>query len=211
MSLQKHLDAIFDAERSLRKAEVELLAGQPRELVSLLATAVDAAKQNPNRGEAELRLIRLSDLCAQVHGPEMCDALIRVLDDDNPSVRVQAAEAIVDVAYDRYAEVARAIERAIARGDDGPAMRELPWVIAEVAEPSAVQLLKLFLAHADAEVAASGVEAMASLGDPSAIPFLEKLADDPRMVTIDDGDGEEESEATVGELASECIAALGGD
>jgi HEAT repeat protein len=209
MSLQKHLDAIFDAERSLRKSEVELLAGQPREVVGLLSAAVDAAKQNANRGEAELRLIRLSDLCAQVHGPEMCDALIRVLDDENPSVRVQAAEAIVDVAYDRYAEVARAIERAIERGNQGHALRELPWVIAEVAEPSAVVLLKRFLSHEDPEIAASGIEAMASLGDPSAVPFLEKLTDDPRMVTIDDG--EEESEATVGELASEAITALGGD
>ncbi len=208
MSLQKNLDAIFDAERSLRKAESELLAGPPHELAKLLKDAVAAAKQQPNRAEAELRMIRLTDLCAQVPGPEMADALIAILDDDHPSVRVQAAEALVDVAYDRYSEVARAVERAIEHGEQGVALRELPWVIAEVAEPSAVALLKRFLSHTDAEIAASAVEAMASLGDPSAVPHLEKLKNDTRMVTIEDGD--EELEATLGDLASEAISSLAG-
>lgn len=206
MSLQKHLDAIFDAERSLRKAERVLLAGAPAELSKLLAAAVDEARGHADRNEAELRLTRLADLCAQVPGPEMADALIRILDDENPSVRVQAAEALVDVAYDRYAEVARAIERVLARADDGPAMRELPWVIAEVAEPSAAALLKGFLPHREAEIVASAVEALAQLGDPSALPWLEKLKSDPRPVTIEEGD--EELEATLGDLASEAIASL---
>jgi HEAT repeat protein len=209
MPLQKQLNAIFDAERSLRSAERELLAAAPRELTALLSAAVDAAKREQRPAEAELRLIRLTDLCAQVPGPEMSDALVRILDDDNPAVRVQAAEALVDVAYDRYAEVARAIERAIERGDDGPAMRELPWVIAEVAEASALTLLERFVAHRDGEIAASGVEALASLGDPAAIPLLRKLERDPRMVTIEDED--QDTEASVGELAREAIALLGGD
>ncbi|HEX2677699.1 MAG TPA: hypothetical protein VHM19_13700 [Polyangiales bacterium] len=208
MSLQEHLDAIFDADRALRKAEADLLAGPPAELAKLLASAVDSAKREKRPAEAELRMIRLSDLCAQVPGPEMADALLALLDEDGPSVRVQAAEALVDVAFDRYAEVARAIERALERGDAGPKMRELPWVIVEVAEPSAVPLLKRFLAHADAEIAASAVEAAASLGDPAILPALAKLKDDPRMVTVENGD--EELEASLGELASEALVALGG-
>lgn len=208
MSLQHHLDAIFDAERQLRKAESALLAGAPTDVANLLASAVDSARGEANAREAELRLVRLADLCAQVPGPEMTDALVKILDDENPSVRVQAAEALVDVAYDRYAEVARAIERAVERGEGGPAMRELPWVIAEVAERGAASLLTRFLTHEDAEIAASAVDAIAQLGDPSALDALQALALDRRQVTVEDGD--EEFDTTLGELAREAIEALHG-
>lgn len=208
MTLQTHLDAIFDADRSLRSAENALLKGNEVQLSQLLAAAVATAKQLPERNEAEVRLTRLADLCAQVPGQAMVDALVAILDDESPTVRVQAAEALVDVAYDRYAEVARAVERALEVGTAGLSLRELPWVIAEVAEPSAVGLIKRFLAHADGEVVASGIEALASLGDASAVPALTKLKDDSRAVVVDDGD--EELNATVGELATEAIQTLGG-
>jgi HEAT repeat protein len=207
MSLKADLDAIFTAERQLRRAETSLLAGKPSDIEAVLTEAVAAARGEKDRAESELRLMRLADLCAQVPGPAMADALLHILDDENPAVRVQAAEALVDVAYDRYAEVARSVERALDSGKASTALRELPWVIAEVAEPSALSLLRRFLTHADAEVAASAVEALASLGDTDAIPALEKLKGDPRMVTIDDG--EEEVQATLGELAREAIDTLG--
>ncbi|HEX7480429.1 MAG TPA: HEAT repeat domain-containing protein [Polyangiales bacterium] len=207
MSLEIHLDAIFDADRKLRSSETSLLRSEPGQVARLLASAVEAAKQLSDRPEAEMRLSRLADLCAQVPSAAMVEALIQILDDESPSVRVQAAEALVDVAYDRYAEVARAIERAVERGQANNALRELPWVVAEVAEPSATALLKRFLAHADAEVVGSAIEALASLGDPSAVPALSKLKDDTREVTIDDGD--EEITATLGELVREAIDTLG--
>jgi HEAT repeat protein len=112
------------------------------------------------------------------------------------------------MAYDRYVEVARAIEQTLERGGNGPALRELPWVIAEVAEPSAATLIKRFFAHDDPEVIASAIEALAQLGDPAAIPALKNLTGDKRTVVVDDGD--EELTATVGELASEAITTLGG-
>jgi HEAT repeat protein len=141
-----------------------------------------------------------------VPGEAMADALLAILDEEQPSVRVQAAEALVDVAYDRYAEVARAIERALARNDDGPAMQELPWVLAEVAEPSAVPLVTRFLAHTNEEIVASAIEALTRLGDPQAVQALKKLVNDPRVVTVEEGD--EEFTSTVGELASEAIEVL---
>jgi HEAT repeat protein len=79
-------------------------------------------------------------------------------------------------------------------------------VIAEIAEPSAVALISGFLTHADGEIVASAVEALTRLGDPSAVPALRKLLDDPRVVTIEEAD--EELTSTVGELASEALAAL---
>jgi HEAT repeat protein len=205
-SLAPQLQAIFDAERALRKAETELLQGDQKVLAGLLTEAVAQAKAEHDPYEAELRLTRLSDLCAQVPGDAMADALLAILDEDQPGVRVQAAEAMVDVAYDRYAEVARAIERALSRGDNGPAMQELPWVIAEVAEPSAVGLIGRFLLHQNEEVVASAIEALARLGDPAGIAALKKLAKDPRVVTVEEGD--EEFTSTLGELASEAIETL---
>jgi HEAT repeat protein len=206
MSIAQQLRAIFDSERALRNAESELLQADPRQLEELLSQAVTEAKAERDPYEAELRLTRLADLCAQVPGDAMADAMLSILDEEQPGVRVQAAEALVDVAYDRYAEVARAIERALARGDDGPAMQELPWVLAEVAEPSAVPLISRFLQHRNEEVVASAIEALARLGDPGAVPLLKKLVNDPRVVTVEEG--EEEFTSTLGELAAEAIESL---
>ena len=206
MSLTDQLKAIFDAERALRQAESQLLQADHKALEDLLSQAVAAAKAERDPYEAELRLTRLADLCAQVPGEAMADALLSILDEEQPGVRVQAAEALVDVAYERYAEVARAIERALQRGDDGPAMQELPWVLAEVAEPSAVPLVTKFLNHGNEEIVASAIEALTRLGDPQAVTALKKLVSDPRVVTVEEGD--EEFTSTVGELASEAIEVL---
>ena len=209
------LAALFTAERALRQHERTLLEAEPKTARTLLAQAVREAKQLPDRKEATLRLERLADLCAQVEGPEMADALIAILDDDAPSVRVQAAEALVDVGFERYAEVARAIERALSRGEHGPAMQELPWVLCEIAEPSARPLIVRFLQSEDADVVASAVEALAELGDADAIKDLQPLADDARPVSLAGLDDEDEEEldddevaATLGDLVREAIDAL---
>jgi HEAT repeat protein len=206
MSPKDHLTAIFDADRALRTAEAQLVKADANALAELLAMAVDEAKALTDAAEAELRLVRLADLCAQVPGQPMVDALVRVLDEENPAVRVQAAEALVDVAYDRYVEVARSIERLLERGADGPAMRELPWVLAEVGEPSAAKLISRFLTQETPEIVASAIEALAQLQDPSAVPALRKLQDDAREVTMDDG--HEEHTTSIGYLASEAVEAL---
>jgi HEAT repeat protein len=136
----------------------------------------------------------------------MADALVRILDDEEPSVRVAAGEAILDVAFERYAEVARAVERALDAGVDGPAMRELPYVLAEVGEPSALKLIRRFLALPSAQTVGAAIEALASLGDPAAIPALEALVDDARTTSVEDL--EEDVPVTLGELAREAIEEL---
>jgi HEAT repeat protein len=209
------LAALFTAERALRQHERTLLEAEPKAARALLADAVREAKQLTDRKEAALRLERLADLCAQIEGPEMADALIAILDDDAPSVRVQAAEALVDVGFERYAEVARAIERALSRREHGPAMQELPWVLCEIAEPSARPLIVRFLQNEDADVVASAVEALAELRDPDAIKDLSPLADDTRPVSLAGLDEEDEEDldddemtATLGDLVRETIDAL---
>ena len=206
--IQDHLNALFEAERALRSSENALLQNQPGELSELLAAAVKEAKALDDKAESRMRLERLADLCAQVPGPEMTDALISILDDASPAVRVQAAEALADVGFDRYAEVARGVERAL----NAPltfALQELPWVLIELGEPSVRKLLVGFLDSKDGDVVASAVEALAELGDAASIKDLKKLANDPREVDIEGDEGEET--VTVGDLAMEAIDALGGN
>ena len=210
MALADHLSRIFDADRAMREAESSLLKQKRSdELVTVLASATTEALSMDDRREATMRLERLADLCAQVPGPEMTDALIAILNDDEPRVRVAAGEALRDVGFERYAEVARGIERALDRGDAGPAMSELPWVLAEIAEPSALPLIRRFLAHSDANVVAAAIESLSQLQEPDAVTDLRAFLDDNRVVTIEDF--EDETKTTLGELAQEALAALGVD
>lgn len=207
MSLREHLDAIYRAERTIREEEAQLLGAADRQgLMRLLREAVDEARSLRDRREAAMRIERLADLCAQVPGPEMIDALILMLDDDDPGVRVAPGEALVDVGYERYAEVARGIERALEAKRGGPAMSELPWILAEIAEPSALPLIRRFLGHDEGDVVAAAVEALVHLGEPDAIKVLEPLKNDKREVTLADGD--EEFTTTLGELVTEAIDEL---
>ncbi|MBX3252138.1 MAG: HEAT repeat domain-containing protein [Myxococcales bacterium] len=206
MSVERHLSAIFDADRALRDAEAELLSAPEGPVVRALVAAIDEARRLDDPDEAAMRLERLADLCAQIPGAEMADALVRILDDDEPRVRVAAGEALLDVAYDYYAEVARAIERALDAGTAVRALAELPFLLAEVGEPSATPLLRRFLGHADGNVVAAAIEAAVSLGDPEIAGSLEDLVEDPREVA--DADYEEETGATVGDLAADALEAL---
>ena len=208
MSANDLLNSIFDAERTLRSSESKLLEMPSNTVADVLSMATDTALELDDLEEGSLRLERLADLCAQVPGPKMADALIRILDHEVPQTRVQAAEALRDVGFDRYAELARAVERVLDRKHDGQAMLELPWVLAEIAEPSTLPLLKRFLAHTDGEVVASAIEALMSLGDPEGAALLQDLTEDTREVELDDAEGES---ATVGDLALEAIAALTGE
>ena len=204
MSLPDELQRMFDADRALRKAEFKLLRKKgSEELVSLLERETEQALRLDDRTEGTMRLERLADLCAQVPGPKMTDALIAILNDPEPRVRVAAGEALRDLGYERYAEVARGIERALGRKDDGLAMSELPWVLAEIAEPSALALLRRFLDHPDADVVAAAIEALAQLRDPDSISDLERFLSDSRVVLIEDF--EDETKTTLGELAADAL------
>jgi HEAT repeat protein len=208
MSLADELQSIFDADRALRKAESALLRKKgSEELIALLERETNDALHMQDRKEGSMRLERLADLCAQVPGPRMADALITILNDGEPRVRVAAGEALRDLGFERYAEVARGIERALDAGVDGLAMSELPWVLAEIAEPSALPLVRRFLDHPSPDVVAAAIEALAQLQDPEAVADLERFAGDSRVVTIEDF--EDETKTTLGELAKDALEMLG--
>lgn len=207
MSLPDELQRIFDSDRALRQAESKLLRKKGSdELVALLERETENALGMEDRKEGAMRLERLADLCAQVPGPRMTDVLIAILNDGEPRVRVAAGEALRDLGYERYAEVARGIERALSRNADGPSMSELPWVLAEIAEPSALPLIRRFLDHPSPDVIAAAIEALAQLRDPDSISDLERFMSDPRVVTIEDF--EDETQTTLGELAADALEIL---
>ena len=208
MSLPDELQHIFDADRLLQKAESVLLRKKgSEELVALLERETESALQMDDRKEGTMRLERLADLCAQVPGPRMTDALIAILNDGEPRVRVAAGEALRDLGYERYAEVARGIERALDRNAAGLAMSELPWVLVEVAEPRALPLIRRFLDHPSADVVAAAIEALAQLHDPEALTDLQRFLGDTRVVIIEDF--EDETKTTLGELAEDALEMLG--
>ncbi len=184
----------------LRRADHE-------ELIALLERETAQALKMEDRKEGTMRLERLADLCAQVPGPRMTDALIAILSDEEPRVRVAAGEALRDLGYERYAEVARGIERALDGHASGLAMSELPWVLAEIGEPSALPLIRRFLDHQSPDVVAAAIEALAQLQDLDAVRDLKRFVGDPRVVTIDDF--EHETKTTLGELAEDALEMLG--
>lgn len=207
MSAKQLLDAVFDADRRLREAEAQLLSASDEEdLVKALERATDHALELSDAPEAQARLIRLSDLCAQVQGARMAATLLRILNHESPEVRVAAGEALRDFAYDRYAEVARAVERACDEQLEGPALSEVPWILAEIGEPSALPLIARCLSHRDVEVVASAIEALAELGDAEAVSLLKPLTKDKRVVELNEGD--QSYSTTVAELAEEAISEL---
>lgn len=203
------LEAVFDADRALRAAEDAFLdSADDASLARTIAAAVRQAVAIADRDEQELRLVRLADLCAQVPGPDTVDALLRILDHDEVAVRNEAGECLLDVAYERFGEVARGVERLLERGHSGIAMEELPFILTEVREPDPLPLVARFLTHSRAEVVAAAIEALASYGDPRAIRHLERLSDDRREVTLPDYD---DATATIGDLAADAIAELQGE
>jgi len=86
-------------------------------------------------------------------------------------------------------------------------MVELPWVLAEIAEPSALPLIRRFLDHPNADVVAAAIESLAQLEDPEAARDLERFVGDSRIVVIEDF--EDETKTTLGELAEDALEMLG--
>lgn len=201
---------LFAAERAARKAHDELTEAEPERLLPLLerSTAQALALDEVDEDEASLRLVRIAALLGEMQGPRAVDLLIDILGSDEPEARRAAGEALSGLAFDRFKEVALGVERALERLPPGnPALSELPYLLSDVPEPGVIKLLARFLGAGDGDAVASAIEAVVELGDPAAVPLLERLLGDARRVQLED-DGGTEGEASLGELASEAIAML---
>ncbi len=204
------LTSLFNAERMARTAHDKLVDADPGLLVPVLERAIaDAAKLEDDE-EALLRFERIAEVLGELPGPRPVDLLIDILGREEPEARHAAGEALSGIAFERFKEVALGVERALARLPGGnPALAELPYILSEVPEPGVPKLLGRFLGHSDPDAVASAIEALVEVGDPSVVPLLEPLTADPRRVQLQD-DGGTESDASIGELAMEARAMLGG-
>ncbi len=204
------LQKLFDADRVLRDARTAFLeGGDAAARLDAIEQAITASwKGGDDLEEHYSRLMHMGELLGEVGGPRAIQLLLRLLDHEEAQVRMPAANALEDIAYARYAEVARAIEKLIDEGKATTALSEVPYLLAEVGEPGGVKLCVKLLAHADADVVASAVEALAQLGDASVVKSLERLKSDKRRVSIDDDP--EAEQVTLGELVGEAIEHLRG-
>lgn len=204
------LAALFHAHRAARVAHDKLTDADASALVPVLERAYAEATKLDDEDEALLRYEVIAEVLGELSGPRAVDLLIQILGREEPEARHAAGEALTEIAFERFKEVALGIERALARLQPGnPALAELPYLLVEVPEPGVPKLLAAFLAHTDADAVASAIEALAEAGDPANASLLEPLLGDARRVQLQD-DGGTESDATIGELAAEARALLQG-
>lgn len=200
------LSALLDADAQALRAHEKLRDYPDQEAVcaatvarlrSLLAADLTSA-------EDELAIQRLLEICSEIASEASTQAILEALGHADAVIRDAASDAALQRTYERYAEVARMVER---RALPPLALQELCFVFAQVGEPSTVRLLSGLLAHDDPEVVAAAIEALTEYGDPAATKSLSPLVGDEREVTLEHAD--EEFVATIGELASEALEELG--
>ncbi len=209
-SLAAKIERLQRAEEEVRRLQDELLDDATAARTPTLEALREAVLEGLGHGEgpeAAAALVPLAEVLGELEGPDVCDLLVDLLGSEEVEVRVSAGAALQDLAFDRFREVAEAIERALSRLDaKSPALRELPFVIAEVGEPGGPRVLRGYLAHPEPEVVAAAIEALAMLGDPAALGELRKLARDPRTVQLEEEGAEGQS--SIGALAQEAIAMI---
>lgn len=207
-SLTDKIERLQRAEEEVRRLQDELLDDAEAARPATLAALREAVLEGLGLGEgpeAAAALVPIAEVLGELDGPEVADLLVDLIGSEEAEVRLAAGSALQDLAFDRFREVAEAIERAASRLDgDSPALRELPFVIAEVGEPGGPRVLKGYLAHKEAEVVAAAIEALAMLGDPAGLPELRKLVRDPRTVQLEE-EGFPEGQSSLGALAQEAI------
>lgn len=211
-AVEKKLQGLFDAERTVRLVHDELAALGTDELLEIITPAINVALAEPDEDEASLRLVRLAGLLGEHEGPRVVDALIDILGADHPEARRGAGDELEQLAYDRFKEVAEGVERALKRLPIGsPALPELPYMLAEIPEGGVVRLLGQFLKHKDPDAVAAAIESLVEIGDPAGRKLIEPLMGDTRVVELaddEDENGELTNEVTLGELAQEALELL---
>jgi HEAT repeat protein len=215
VDLEPILKRLFAAELEARRVHDELVdeARTPdkRDALIAAARAAIAAARGDDSEEASVQLTCLARLLGEFEGADVADALVDVLDTPHPEARGEAGEQLQGLGFDRFKEVALAVERAIDRLPSGsPALVELPYVLVEIPEGGVMSLLGRFLEHEDGDAVAAAIEALVEIGDPSAIRVLEKLRSDRRRSTLGDDDGPG-TDVTIGELSAEAIELLRGE
>jgi hypothetical protein len=206
--ITKLIEDLFAAERTVRELHGRIAGGKVADQLAALEVATAEALKVDDEDESSVRLVRLADLLGELEGPKSADLLIDILGTDSLEARRAAGEALEDVAFDRFKELALAVERALDRLPHGhAALTELPFLLSEVPEPGVRRLLGRFLAHKDPEAVAATIEAIVDHGDVGAADLLLPLEKDERTVDMEDEEGDEGT-VRIGDLAIEARTLL---
>jgi HEAT repeat protein len=150
-----------------------------------------------------LAMVRATDLAVALE-TLAATTLAPGLEHDNPDVRHMTGEALLNLVEDDVERLRPAVDWAAERG--GSAAEEMIFVLAATDEEEAPRLIERFLAHAETDVVAAAIEALADTGDEQSIAVLEDLVDDTREVKVDaDDDSGDQETWRIGDIAREAI------
>jgi hypothetical protein len=207
-SAEEIIVAIFDAEHSVRRLHEELRHVDRAVLLRTMAAAVAASLREQNERDAVVQQTCLAQILGQLTGDAAVDLLIDLFGSEHPEPQQIAGEALEQLSFDRFKEVALGIERALVRlPQSSPARSGFPYLLEEVPEPGVAVLLGKMLHQVDADAVCAAVEMISDRKETSLIPELEALKSDPRLVDIDDDEGETD-QVQLGLLVTEALAEL---
>jgi HEAT repeat protein len=205
-AVESALGELFQTEQRARDLAEDIASGPPDLVLAVLIDAIDGARKVSDDKTRVVQLESMAKILGEVGGPGAVDALIDILGSEEPEARHAAGIVLEDMSFERFKEVALGIERALVKlPPDHLALSELPYILIEVPEPGVAKLIHRFLEHPNEEVVAAGIEACVELGDPSSAAKLARLERDTRLVELDDGESDRntDSSVTIGELAKE--------
>lgn len=181
-----------------------------KQALAALREAVVLGLEKEEGDEAVIALLPLVDVLGELEGAAVCDLLIDICGSQDVEVRLAATNALQELAFERFKEVAQAAERACTRlAPSHLALREIPFVFVEITEPGAPRVLQKFLMHKEGEVVAAAIEALVQMGDPSAAAMLRSLTKDARSVQVPESVGVGAGEqVSLGLLAQQAIEIL---
>jgi HEAT repeat protein len=204
--LKTAMGELFRTQRAARKIAEEIAEAPPDLLLEVLAEVASEARGRSSEEDRVLELQAVAQILGQMEGPRAVDALIDILGSEEAGARQAAGVILEETAFERFKEVALAVERALTRlPADHLALSELPYLLMEIPEPGVSKLLQRFLDHTNAEVVAAAIEATVEMGDSGSAPKLAKLEKDTRLVELDEEeDGHDHpTSVTIGDLAKE--------
>ncbi len=207
MTIKSKIDQIFDLDDKIRilKDEFSGFAANERQQV-LVELFEEALRETTDTSPVSLRTVRIVELLTDLPG-KLCAAPLSLgLGHDNPDIRLLSAEALYQLADDELSQIEPAIAAALEKS--GPFAQEMLAVLVELDDPEVVAVIERFLALEDVETVSLAVEALVEVGEPSAVPSLQTLVEDTRVLSIGEDENDDTTEWTLGQLAKDAIEML---
>lgn len=178
----------------------------PQEQIEVLtAQFAKSIKKTSEDDPVSFHILRCAEMMGELDSPAVARALADGLGHENADVRLIAGDALHHMAEHGLDRIMPAVESALEEG--GLRAEEMPFLLVDIEEPEVVRIIERFLSSPNAEVVASAIEALAELGDSSAIGALEALRGDKRTVAVDE-DEASQADWTVGQLVEDAIEML---